>query len=1120
MLSFCSETEKKDKKCKNITYTTNPKTLLTYLKKSGKSLITVTYQSFEKFSETVKDSKISIDRIYFDEAHHTVGSQIQEIVFKDTDFDALIGKTEFYTATPVNKNGIVMYDIEDPKNSDCGPIAYEYLYYQALEDNRCRKYDVCLNLCLKSPETKQKYEYVFETIIRHCLSGEYEYWNVLTFHSGVNESEKHNNSVVKEFSNPKNITLFKKVFTKIKLEEFPDSNFSTKHIIFKGIHSSTRHKEKLLAEFDKPETGRIYILSSCRTIGEGIDTKWANMEVPVDPTNSFIQESQKIGRITRRPVDGMPNSTLAIPVCIDPVKYAAAITPQEKDALIQEELSENGDYSTFLNVVAAFKYQYDPELYELCLRYPNMFSPKEIKDNLQKQGLKVEESQGDLVDNINYIMEEEVIKLEDYCDIEDEDEKLERIGQALGCTIEVHTQDKDTPIKYYNEDEDEDDENTIHLFRDENGVYNPVKKKTVKKTIKKPAFKREKLFTVKTHPDLQILWNISGDLNNSLENRFARGVLDCEINWNDKRWDENYQLLKTYVDDEKEIPVRSFTTTCGINLGIWCSKQRSNKKKGGLLPVRIKLLEEISGWWWEQDLKQKWYEDLSKTTEFVIENGKIPSGKSKNKEEKRLGNWVCNQKTNYKKKNKSMEDKTIRKAWEAFVNDERWKGLFMDFEEKWYDDLRKTTEFVIENGKIPSSTSKNKEEKRLGYWISHQKKNYKNNSMKDETIRKVWEEFVNDERWKGLFMDSEEKWYDDFSKTKEFVIENGKIPSRTSKNKEEKRLSKWVHRQKTNYKNKSMKDETIRKVWEEFVNDERWKGLFISLEEKWYDDLRKTTEFVIKNGKRPNKRSKNKEEKRLGNWIGTQKTKYKNNSMKDKTIRKEWEEFSDKYLTSPPPVKKTYSDLTENERKAIIEKHLKQQNIKNGYQSTNPEDKDIINTVFANNIPKVDGKVVFLDHTEFKTSYALLLSGIRPEDMIIPQREENYQQMSQHELFGDSVVLGEFNDILEDTLKTDKIKGIYADFCSSLKTECIPFISLVGKYKTNMVKKVVIGFTATLRDPEGVRFGGQGIVQMEKHISKTVGGVENLFYKDGIIPDDAGPYTYGNGAPMATWMIQ
>ena len=135
------------------------------------------------------------------------------------------------------------------------------------------------------------------------------------------------------------------------------------------------------------------------------------MQVPVDPTNSYIQESQKIGRITRRPESNMPNSILAIPVCIDPQLYCSAKTDSERDEIIRQELQENGDYSTFLNVVSAFKYQYDPELWEMCLKYPNIFSPNEVIDNLKKQGLNIEDSKGSIVDNIKYIINDETIEL-------------------------------------------------------------------------------------------------------------------------------------------------------------------------------------------------------------------------------------------------------------------------------------------------------------------------------------------------------------------------------------------------------------------------------------------------------------------------------------------------------------------------------------------------------------------------------------------------------------------------------------------------------------------------------------------------------------------------------------
>ena len=51
-----------------------------------------------------------------------VGEKIQNIVFNNDNLDNIVDKTEFYTATPVNKNGITMYDRDEPENSDCGEL--------------------------------------------------------------------------------------------------------------------------------------------------------------------------------------------------------------------------------------------------------------------------------------------------------------------------------------------------------------------------------------------------------------------------------------------------------------------------------------------------------------------------------------------------------------------------------------------------------------------------------------------------------------------------------------------------------------------------------------------------------------------------------------------------------------------------------------------------------------------------------------------------------------------------------------------------------------------------------------------------------------------------------------
>ena len=55
----------------------------------------------------------------------------------------------------------------------------------------------------------------------------------------------------------------------------------------KGIDCSTKNRRKILDTFDNTKDDEIYILCSCRTIGEGVDTKKANMCVFADPKSSL-----------------------------------------------------------------------------------------------------------------------------------------------------------------------------------------------------------------------------------------------------------------------------------------------------------------------------------------------------------------------------------------------------------------------------------------------------------------------------------------------------------------------------------------------------------------------------------------------------------------------------------------------------------------------------------------------------------------------------------------------------------------------------------------------------------------------------------------------------------------
>ena len=766
-LSFCSDNDGKLKSKGKIIFTTDEDKLKTFVKKTdNKKLVLVTYHSFEKFINICILEKINIGKLIFDEAHHIVGDKIQNIVFNNQELDNIVEQTRYYTATPVNKNGITMYDRDDPENSDCGPLAYEYLYYQAIEDKVCKPFETQISLYTQKPEYKNKYQPVFESIIRACLSGKYDYWNILTYHSLVNESEDMSDTIsfVKDFASKKNQTLVKKLFTKIQNEEFPHTKvvYSVDNVILKGLYTGTKNINIILEDFDQKVPGRIYILSSCGMLNEGIDTKWANMGVPINPTKSIVKESQRIGRLVRLPEKDMPPAIILIPCEVDIAKYYSLDTPEKRDQMIREELSECGNFNTALNVISAFKYQYDPDLFEMCLRYPNMYAPKEVKDNLEKQGLIVEESQGNLLDNLKYVCEKERIELDIDGDGIGNKELLKLVAEKCDKTIEIHTQNHDEPIKYVNEESM--DEEPLRLFYcEDDKTYSPIVKKDKKQTIKRkstePPKKRPKLFDVHMHPDLEVIWKIK-ESSIDFDKAFSQGVLEVDINWNVKKWYKSLENVMMYMDT----------------------------------------------------------------------NDKKPSYNDKNSETQKLGTWIGTQLTNYKTKKQIMEKENIRKSWESFVTDDKYSIYFEDNDTLWYKTLEKVKMYIDANKKRPSKGSKDTDTKQLASWIGNQLTNYKTKKdiMKNENIVKSWESFVTDDKYSEYFEDKDTLWYKSLDKVKLYIDTNKKRPSTTDKDTDAKQLAKWISHQLTNYKTKkySMKNENIRKSWESFVTDDKYSMYF------------------------------------------------------------------------------------------------------------------------------------------------------------------------------------------------------------------------------------------------------------------------------------------------------
>jgi len=273
-------------------------------------------------------------------------------------------------------------------------------------------------------------------------------------------------------------------------------------------------------------------------------------------------------------------------------------------------------------------------------------------------------------------------------------------------------------------------------------------------------------------------------------------------------------------------------------------------------------------------------EKLEIIEKYVKENGKFPSIK----DDKSLILWIRYTKSMYKKN--KLND-IHNKLWEDFMN--RYPDLFLDNVKMWLKKFKILEEFVEKNDRFPTNIEYD--------WFSTQRDNYKNNYhiMKNEEIKKIWEDFI--EKYCYLLKDYEEIWINKFKLLENYVKIHNKFPSNLDKNEENKTLSIWRCYNNQSYKNNKniMKNEKIKNIWEEFID--KYNYLFKDNFKNWYENLQKADEYILKNGKRPNDKMKNKEDAIIGNWITIQNKNYKKvfEIMKNETIRNEWENFIKKH---------------------------------------------------------------------------------------------------------------------------------------------------------------------------------------------------------------------------------
>ena len=804
--------------------TTDKDDISKFMKKISNKTICITYNSFHLLNE------YKINMCIFDEAHHAIGETYQELIFNNTNID----KSCFFTATPKTANGIDML-------KDCGKIVYDYPYLRGVAEGYLNPFEIRVDLFGDNTINN-----IYDSIARaYYKTGNNR---ILTFHSDVNTESP---TSVRNFVNKKEMTKsFKRV-----VKEFPTMKGPSIQML--GFYSELKLKERrdILKEFDTCED--VFILSSCETMGEGIDTKNANMCVFADAKTSFVKIIQNIGRVVRKQfgVD-KPHSTILLPIYINKTKYEECKTAEECDAVIREEMKKGQDFTPILNVMSALK-QEDEDLYDICLYYPNNYSPKEMEHNFKAQGYTIGQEQ----------------ELEEIFD-----DDLEEVAERDNIQIDIHTDSLEEPIISYGESE-----RVVSILQTEDKY---CKIEGEEKAIKPP--KRIRL-DVHTNTDIQVLWKIENiDLGSCL--------LDCEVNDN---WEERLEELREFVEREKRKPNYIIKTEKSLWYYLCDQCKHYKKHKFKNKPNKCVKWEEFIETYKEyfKSLDETWDENFNKLKQFMNDKKRRPrkdfTQKIKEKlsiieiaEEKILGVWLSTQLENYKNKKNGLKNNKERcNIWENFL--EEYKKYFKSLDEIWNEQFEELTQYITKYKKIPIHTTK------LGSWLCTQKKSYKKkeDGFKNNSERcKKWKNFL--EKYNEYVKTDIDIWNDNLEELKQFIIDKKRRPNKRKEN--ETKLGVWLTGQITNYKTKTQgfKDNPERcNQWEEFL--EEFGAYFNSLDELWNDNLEELKQFINKEKKRPSQSIK--EEKTLSCWLTAQISNYKNGFNDNSEKCNQWETFLKKY---------------------------------------------------------------------------------------------------------------------------------------------------------------------------------------------------------------------------------
>ena len=392
-------------------------------------------------------------------------------------------------------------------------------------------------------------------------------------------------------------------------------------------------------------------------------------------------------------------------------------------------------------------------------------------------------------------------------------------------------------------------------------------------------------------------WRADEEFSSSCEYESLEAALMGE-------WWQKLGWLREHVAAEKGLPKRStiWVRPGGSvwKIGTWINSQRQTRKKGKLPEDRVRQLEAVPGWFWEDEkmknaaATQPWPVWLEVLREYVTAKEGLPKRSTvwtrPDGSVWKIGHWITNQRT-ARKKGKLPEDRA--RQLEAVP------GWIWEDEDSWPVWLEVLREYVAAKEGLPKQrtvwTHPDGSEWKIGIWINDQRQARKKGKQPEDRVRQletvpgwIWE----DETKKNAA--ARQPWPVWLEVLREYVVAEEGLPKKltvwTRPDGSVWKIGSWINDQRVTRKKGKLSEDRVRQletvpgwIWE----DEKMKNA--AAPQPWPAWLEVLRECVAAEKGLPKQLTvwtrPDGSEWKIGHWISNQRTAHKKDKLPEDHIR-------------------------------------------------------------------------------------------------------------------------------------------------------------------------------------------------------------------------------------------